>query len=280
MGVKEFARRRQQWLRIQREFMEAVLVAKRRPADYDTHPEDFEEEFISDEPVVIDGHMIINVDEVPFRIDWTTRQLVVEGSRYNLNQTALRFLTKYRMGTLVIFMTPFEPLLIVLIFIKAGGPVVQADLRDFEGSTTSNVICTGNKSGSMDGPIWDLSLRTLAGITKERRGADDLDGSWKYAMCLYADCYGTHMNAAKAHNLYETTGIALCPLLKNCSHLQQPVDQHYGQFFKSCFKRALLRLMIDFQKGRNMGREMEIDAKKFRELCYRAVQDICDQVYI
>lgn len=49
---------------------------------------------------ILDGTRVANYDEVPFTVDWTSKQLVLrEGERVSLSEKGLKRLKKYREGT-------------------------------------------------------------------------------------------------------------------------------------------------------------------------------------
>ena len=59
--------------------------------------------------------------------------------------------------------------------------------------------------------------------------------------------------------------------LKNCSHIQQAIDQHLGQIVKILFKRLLEDMMQEIDLINTFGGDHDIGTEKMREITIRFV---------
>ena len=252
-------------------------MVRQRPPNYDprTHREKWE-----NADWKLDGKLMVNFDEIPYSIDWDTKQLVAAGERISLNRTAFDRLKKYREGTIGMFMTPFEVLMIVIIYRKAGGPQVRERLRTLEQTDNSNVFMLGTEKGTMNAEMWPKCLKALAECTKERRGTVEEHGEdWKYAIALYVDSFAVHLNRQVALDTALRYGIFIRPLLRNASHLMQPVDRNVGICFKNKYKSRLLQYNYDFLHMLSLNIEFTVSVEKYTQMCTGALNTVFLQVY-
>jgi len=273
MTLPEYIKARPAFWKNERPFLKSIGVIRKRPDDYDpiTHREVWHTQHWK-----VDGKMVINFDEVPYSIDYENKQLVAKGERISLTKNAFARLKKYREGTIGIFMTPFEVLAVVIIFRKQGGPTCRERLRKLEGTDTSNVFITGSHKGSMDRHIWPHALKALADVTKKRRGVSKLNNKdWKYGVALYVDCYAVHMNRQLAEDMARDYGIFIRPLLRNASHLMQPVDRNVGKAFKQRYRFLLMRYNYQFLHLLTLNLEsFEVSLPKYHEICTGAIHQV------
>ena len=73
---------RPRYLEAERPVLRQLRVIRDRPDDYNpnTHIEIWPDGVTSK----VDGQLVVNFDEVPFTINWATRQLVTKGERISL----------------------------------------------------------------------------------------------------------------------------------------------------------------------------------------------------
>lgn len=90
---------RSPWLRTERDFWRESEVLCSIPEGYDS--EESDEIWDDDSPSeILDANRIGNYDEVPFQVNWKTRQLILkDGERVSLTQQAVKRLKKYREGS-------------------------------------------------------------------------------------------------------------------------------------------------------------------------------------
>lgn len=93
--VPQFIKARPHFWENERPFLKQLGVIRRKPDGY--HESTHREVWDTDDWKV-DGDLLLNFDEVPFSIDWSTKQLVAGGERIAMTQTALSRLKKYREG--------------------------------------------------------------------------------------------------------------------------------------------------------------------------------------
>ena len=279
LTIPEYIKARPQFWANERPFLKRIGVIRRRPQGYDplTHREIWETANWK-----VDGKMVINFDEVPYTLDYTTKQLVARGERITLTKNAFKRLQKYRQGTIGMFVTPFEVLCIVIIYRKAGGPLVQHRLKHLEHTDNSKVFMMGSEKGTMNRKLWPHALKALADCTKERRGTADLvDGDWKYGVVLYVDSYAVHLDRKLALEFAEKYGIFIRPLLRNASHLMQPVDRNIGVAFKSRYKHILMGHNYKLLHLLSLNLEdHEMSLAKYHELCTGAINTVFLAVYV
>ena len=231
---------------------------------------------------IIDGHRLCNADEVPFTIDWDRKQLIVRGERVSLRPSVLKFLTKYKMGTVLIFMTPCGPEMVVLIF-QDGEKGVRQKLQNLTGSDSSCVVCTSNSAGCINTKVWEWSLECLARRTRKKRGhqkGTSTGQKWRFPYVVYVDNHNSHLNKRVARQALEKYGIAIRPLIANTSHVMQPVDQNYGILYKQMFKKDVLWICNDLERMASMNCLVKFDRQKWRELCVRVLTQIASKVYL
>lgn len=184
-------------------------------------------------------------------------------------------------GTLGVFTLLGRIVLVCMIYRKAGGPRKRAALQALELSDTGNVQMMGAERGTVNAELWPQLLEMFAQRTRHERGVVDEDGkgNWKYALVLYIDSYGVHLNKKVARRFARDYGIILRPLLRNCSHIQQPVDRHIGQCLKLLYKARVMEYNYSLLHMLQIpGWTEEMVVSKYIELCAGAIQNAIEQV--
>lgn len=271
--LPQYMAARPRYLAAERPVLRELRLIRDRPPNYDpnTHIEIWPDGVARK----VDGRLVVNFDEVPFTINWATKQLVAKGERISLCRSALNQLKKYRTGTIGIFMTVEEILLVVLLYRKTGGPNVRHRLHKLGQTDESQLLVLGSDTGTMDGTTWPLCLEALATVTKERRGVVDETGSdWKYALALYVDNYSVHCNKAVSDDMALRHGIYIRLLLRNCSHIQQPVDRNIGIAFKNMYRALMLEWAFDLQTMETVGSLPDVGGPKFIEMSIGVVNTV------
>lgn len=168
-----------------------------------------------------------------------------------------------------------------LIYRKAGGKRKRRNLVALETSDLGNVQMMGSEKGNCDKELWPQILEMFAQRTRRERGIVDHDGNgeWKYAMVLYVDCYGVHLNKKVARRMARDYGIFIRCLLRNSSHIQQAVDRHIGRCLKLLYKGPVLEYTYALLHMLRMpGFAPDIAVDKYTELCSGALQKAIDTV--
>ena len=202
-----------------------------------------------------------------------SKQIVSEGERAGVLKKGLRKKTgKYRQGTLWILSNFLEILFVVIIFPK-GGKGVAAKLEKYDvGGFQNKVYWVCSESGSMTTKIWIKVMILLQNRTKTLRGCKNPNGEdWKKAIVLLIDNYAVHLNIEIASEYASKYGIFIRCLLKNASHLQQPIDQHVGMLLKRRIKTGLQDCLIQVNRVTSQTVKIKIDAQKWREMVARFV---------
>ncbi len=90
----------QKYMAIERPFLRLVDVLCSVPEGYDS--DEHEEIWDAQSPKeILDGARVANYDEVPYVVNWSTKQLVLmTGERLSLTQQAMKRLKKYKEGTM------------------------------------------------------------------------------------------------------------------------------------------------------------------------------------
>ncbi len=261
---------------------------------------------------MLDGKLVVNFDEIPFSIKYGQNQYVRQGERIALDKATMHRLKKYREGTIGMFLAPGEVLLIIIIYRKAAGSKVRSRLERLNTSGTANIFVCGTKSGSMTSEVWPLAIEMLAKVTRERRGVVELCGTreprseddspsgadasrdtddekedetppgyddWQYGLALYVDSYRVHLERSVALSARDRFGIYIRPLLRNASHLQQPVDRNVGKMYKDLYRRILLNMNGEWLNLLLLGlADRNVDIAKWEQLCTRAHQRVFNYV--
>ena len=257
---------RRVWLPKEREFLKKLGVLRKRPSNWNAQ---WRRDWSSIPPNEwrLLGHFLMNGDEIPAEWEWNYSQLVKIGERNSITHPGLSDVSKYRKGTLLVFSTPFEILLVVVILRVDAGPVVTQQIRHLMGSTTSKVMVRAAKGGSINAPIWEDAALALANITKQRRGCTNVQGTdWKRGVACYVDSAGSHLNQVIARRAFEKHGIAIRTLIKNCSHLMQPIDRNLGQKYKMIIKNPLNMLGGDWRILKDLDLGEGASSEKWRQI--------------
>ena len=171
-------------------------------------------------------------------------------------------------------------ILVCLIYRKAGGKQVRRRLEMLEMEKHGLVQMMGTVKGNVDRELWPQILRMFAQRTVYERGV--IEGgskNWRYAVVLYVDCYGVHMSKSVARRMARDYGIFVRPLLRNCSHIQQPVDRHIGRCLKALYKCRVTDFTFMLQHMLKMSCfSEEMAVQKYTELCAGAIQHAVQQV--
>ena len=274
---EDYLAARGKYLRFERDIMRKLSIILRRP---DNYCDDHEEVWDGTTPDEIwDASRMFNVDEVPFFIDMKSGQVATKEESKRIRQRAFNDrLNKYRQGTLVVVSGVRDILLIVIIF-PGGGETVSKTLKKMEGMVQGNVMWAATKSGNMNGRIWELTLRLIQNRTKKLRGCMSGDGKdWERAIALYFDNFASHLDERITREYSEEYGIFARTLLKNTSHIQQPVDQHIGRILKLLVRDIVLRLVTDIETYVSFGRSAAHPKQKWREYTCRLVMEAERQV--
>ena len=270
---------RKTWLPRERELLRSCGVIIDAPSDYADKREQYNLKFWNDR-FIIDGVRIANADEVPFMIDWDTRQLVTKNERISLRPRELKYLKKHKFGTLFIFQGPTGPLFTMIIFqgVKGEGKIVNEELRELNGSHSSNVLYTANENGNVTSREWKWAIEALAQRTLVQRGCTKSPEQWQKVFVLYVDGYSVHVSKAAAREFYQRFGIVIRTLPVGSSHIMQPVDHNYGVLYKNIFRDMMLRFDAGIEMMAQFARKEIVNKKKWRELVIRIISDIVAMV--
>lgn len=225
------------------------------------------------------GDRVLNGDEVPFSVNWDTKQLVAawEKDRISLKPRAIPYVNKYKFGTLLIFMTPNGPLLTVLIF-QGGEERVRGELKNLAMSHSSHLVATSNKKGCINTAVWKFAIHALAQRTTTARGVTKDDDGWRYALALYVDNHKSHVNEEVAHWALQRFGIIIRTMPSKTSHIMQAVDQNVGVLYKKKFRKRVLELDMGLEMLSEITNEVEVNKPKWRQICVRFMSDIVAEV--
>ena len=252
MTLEEYIDARGPFLERERKFRELVGVIIQRPENYCDY---YKEIWPPGVQKIWDAKREYNLDEVPFNITLTGKQIVAADERRSLTRRNIKqYKGKYRNGTLVIISNCIGILLIVVIF-PAGGSGVKRKLKQFmEGSIDSKVWWTCTESGNMTRSTWSETMNLFKNKTRIQRGCKDLSGrNGDKAVILDLDNYQVHLEKKLAMEYAIKYGIYIRCLLRNASQVQQPVDQHIGQTVKKYIKQELVKWWIEVDQIAEFG---------------------------
>lgn len=266
------------WLPTERVFLKRAKILIPAPSDYKQLAAQYSVQIWNSSFFIL-GDRVLNGDEVPFTINWDTKQLVSAMERISLAPRTIPYLTKYKFGTLLIFMTPNGPLLTVLIF-QGGEEGVRGDLKNMAMSDSSHLIATANKKGCINTAVWKFAVHALAQRTTTVRGVTKDSDEWKYAIALYVDNHKSHVNEEVARWAYKRFGIVIRTMPSKTSHILQAVDQNYGVLYKNQFRERVLELDAGVNMLSQLTDELEVCKPKWREICVRIMSDIVAEVCV
>ncbi len=277
MSNEDYIRVRPTYLRKERKFRRNIGIILRKPLDYD---ENCVEIWNDDEIEEIwDAEREFNLDEVPFAFDMDAKQIIAIGERASVLKKNIKFIGKYRQGTLVII-SNYKVILLVIIIFKKGGTGVAKKLKKLmSGSSRVRVVLDCSESGNMTGRIWKKTMNLIKNMTKVLRGCyngNSLD--WKKAIVLNFDNYIIHLERELADEYAKLYGIFGRCLIRNASHIQQPIDQHIGIFLKNRIKQNLETWMCNNNRFNSFGQLLDIDTQKWREITARFVLDAVQSI--
>jgi len=257
-------------MRVERVLRLAIGIIVARPENYDTIGHLHEEIWLPHELAKWDGTKEFNADEVPWTADPKERQITGWGKAARVVPGAIKHLSKYRQGTIVLFINCFACILALLILKNGKSEQIRNDIRKLKKNCQSNLHIFLSITGSMNAEIWAESLNLFKNATARVRGCHNSNGTdWKNAIVLNIDNCSSHLESKIAEKYSTDYGIHLRCLTRNASHIQQPVDQNIGKIFKIIFKKLLLDMMFKLDNLANLGRAPKVDTKKWRELVIR-----------
>ena len=280
MSAADYISKRPEYLQREREFRRQIGVILARPDEYDEYHEEIWEDGVSEK---WDGVRELNLDEVPFNLDMkSTKQIVGPDERPSVVRSkGMKYAGKYRQGTLVL-VSNFEKIILCVVIFGQGGKRVAKWLECLSGSVAdSNVFWECSDSGNMTKWIWRKTLNYLQNKTLDIRGCCKMDGSdWTKPIVLNVDNYIVHLEEGLADQYAAKYGIFCRCLIKNASHLQQPIDQHIGIFVKNHLKKKMERWVVDNERMQAVGSELVFSKQKWRQVVARFVQQVIQKILI
>ena len=281
-----FLKHRTGYLLVERQIRRDVNVIVSPPEGYESHSDEHEEIWTAANQEIWDGKREFNCDEVPWKVTQDGKHIVAYGEKPRVIKNNIKFVGKYRQGTIVLFMNFQKIWLIILIFKKSKSKKSKSNkpkkdtsrigeqLKKLLGYGVQNIYSVCSGSGSMTTLIWIESLILFKNITKQLRGClNSNNEDWHKAIILSIDNYSVHLNAELATKYAYLYGILIRCLLRNASHIQQPVDQHVGILFKSIFKKLLRKVCFAIDSMCNLQNTVALTPAKWRQICLR----ICRQ---
>ena len=218
-------------------------------------------------------------------MDLVTKQIVALNERRSVVQLKTTKTGKYRQGTLWVLST-FRGILFTVIIFKAG-PIVAKQLKEDygHGNVDTDVYFYCSPSGSMTLKIWEQVMVILQSRTKEMRLCQNMNGEdWKNAIVLNIDNYSVHLNAEIAHRYATRYGIFIRCLLRNASHIQQPIDHHVGQLMKRIIKQKIESWVSKSYRIASLDTCLQVTDPKWRQMVIafviQAVRELKDEKYL
>ncbi len=270
MSFDDYIRVRPRYLRKERKFRRDIGVIVKKPRRYDWHHVEIWEDDEVEE--IWDAEREWNLDEVPFTFDMDSKQIVAVGERASVLKKNIKFIGKYRQGTLVLI-SNYKGILLVIIIFKKGGKGVAKKLETLmRGTIGGKVVWECSESGNMTGRIWKKTMNLIKNMTKVLRGCKNENSlDWKKAIVLNFDNYIIHLERNLADEYAKLYGIFGRCLIRNASHIQQPIDQHIGIFLKNKIKEKLEGWICNNNRLNSFGQTLDIDTQKWREITARLV---------
>ncbi len=267
---------RPSYLAKERKFRREIGVIVQRPEDYDDFHEEIWEEGLTE---VWDAKREFNLDEVPFMLDINTKQILSDNERACVLKKPLRYQGKYRQGTLVLI-TNFERIfLIVVVYARGGKGVAKKLEKQMEGTKTQKVMWFCTQSGSVTARVWGKIMNVFKNLTKVLRGCEKQTATdWRKAIVLNVDNYGVHLEKKLAQKWASLYGIFLRCLLRNASHIQQPIDQHIGETVKKIIKGKLEKWIGSANRYNSYGVEVALSKQKWRQVLARFVLEASREI--
>jgi len=267
----EFVDVRASWLKIERDERRKLEIIVKRPVSYNDNPAHWDEIWPDDVEEIWDAERELNEDEIPFTCDTKAKQIVSFGEVARNIKDKISYVGKYRQGTLALVMN-FKTILFFILIFKKGGVGVTEALNKLVGTAYAPVYLFCSESGNMTLPLWIKTMILIQNATKQLRGCRQSHGrDWTKAVVLNIDNYGVHLNSNLAESYAQLHGIFLRCLIRNCSHIQQPIDQHVGKYFKSILKKLLSKFSYLYETICQFSDEIDINLSKWRQIVVRLV---------
>ncbi len=281
LNPPQFIQARKVYLPCEREFRRRCEVIVQKPADYDdSHEEIWNLLDVNGNEIteIWDAAREFNLDEVPFIMDIRTKQIVAIGERASVFKNKYKY-GKYRQGTLVV-VSNFKKILFLMIIFNKGEKGVRKILNtQMHGTFSSKVHWQCSASGSMTKYIWKKTMNIFKNRTRILRRVTKFDGSdWTQAVILNVDNFGVHLETKTAEK-FAKSGIFIRCLLRNASHIQQPVDQHLGILLKNIIKERFELWMMNNDELRTFGVELGIDMPKWRQFIARFTDEAVTELH-
>ncbi|MCP5008025.1 MAG: hypothetical protein GY941_29435 [Planctomycetes bacterium] len=258
-------------MNIERALRRAIGIIMQKPANYDQIGDIHEEIWDTDVDEIWDGEREFNLDEVPWLVVQKEKQITERGEIARLAPGPLKqHISKYRQGTIVLFVNCFGIILVLLIIKKGKSEQVTKQVQKLKKNCCSRLHVFLSESGSMTQEIWPKAMNLFKNATSQLRECRRRNGTdWKKTVVLNIDNFIVHLNKAIAEEYANNYGIYIRCLARNGSHLQQPVDQNIGKIFKNLFKRFLLEIQFTLDNLDNLGLPVQVKTRKWRELVIR-----------
>lgn len=275
LSEKQYLLARSFYLAIERNFLRSIGIIVKKPHNYNSNPP-HEEIWKRDETEKINSRYVFNLDEVPWVIDFLSDQVTKKSERTNILSQQLKQISKYRNGTLVVCMNAEEILFVMVIFKVKDGKDVRKDIARWIGRYGTRIIYTVTKSGSLTQDAWAVALKAFQNLTKKYRRCRHMNGEdYEQPVALYVDNYSVHLNEELGHEYARKYGIFLRYLIKNASHIQQPVDQHIGYNLKRRVVTRIEAMVVHMDRMLALGQTEPIGLKKWREvICGIVVEEV------
>ncbi len=280
LTVPHYLEFRPRYLKIERALRRAIGIILPRPANYDRIGDQHEEIWADEVEEMWDGEREFNIDEIPWKADQKAKQITPRGKIARLVPGPLgQHISKYRQGTIVLYINCFGIILALLILKKGTSEQIKKQIHKLKKNCHSRLHVFVSETGSMNKEIWGESLNLFKNATARIRGCQNSNGrDWKKAVALNIDNFVVHLNAKVAEEYANLYGIYIRCLARNASHLQQPVDQNIGKIFKNLFKNFLTNLVFTMENLCNLNQGVNINLKKWREIVIRFMDQSLDEM--
>ena len=179
----------------------------------------------------IDEGRFVNGDEVPLVLTKKDpKQISKKGERVQLRAPPISDHNKYRDSTLIPFITN-EDILFCVVILK-GGPTIQRDVVPKLNAKYKDLLIFANPKGFLTNSIWKESMKKLEDKSRPLRGCDFFRRKPQKNLMFYSDNCTMH-STVQARGIYKRLWkIIERQLIPNATHVQQPVDQHFGHFIQ------------------------------------------------
>ncbi len=219
----------------------------------------------------LSNESLYNADEIPLILaKKSPKQVTIKGEMTSVKSPPIVGHNKYRDCTLVPFIN-MDKIIFVGVVLKGGPSITKNAVPKFNKQYGKYLHVFCNEKGYVTNYIWTELIKRFIIKTRKVRGTDAFGLSAKNPIILYSDNCLVHSTDEQKKKYVQRHKIHERSLLQNCTHLQQPVDQHVGKFLQEKLQQKYWEwgetLLDNVEEGKRNGKKKRRDESKKNQNC-------------